>query len=332
MKRQKRLAGIVLALWMLLSLVPAALAAELPFTDVPDSAWYFSDVQTAWTSGLFSGFEANTFRPNDNMTYAQAVKLAACMHQKYTEGAVTLVNGEPWYQSYVDYAKDKGIIHKDYDWSAAATRAGYVEIFANALPDEALKAKNSISDNAIPDVSLYHPQAAAIYKLYRAGILTGMDERGTFAPTQSIRRSEVSAILTRMMDESARKDLTLGDAAPTPDPTPTPEPDPAPDPTPEPDPDPTPDPKPDTSVMPAVHTVTFDSNGGSTVETQTVQDGEKATKPADPVRDGFIFKGWYIDSQCKTPYDFSAPVTSNQMVYAKWDKILPSEYQVTFKT
>ena len=89
-----------------------------------------------------------------------------------------------------------------------------MEIFASALPDEALKVKNSIADNAIPDVALTHPQAAAIYKLYRAGILTGMDDQGTFEPNKNIRRSEVSAILTRMMKESARKELTLGPETP----------------------------------------------------------------------------------------------------------------------
>ena len=39
------------------------------------------------------------------------------------------------------------------------------------------------------------------------------------------------------------------------------------------------------------HTVTFDSNGGSAVDAQTVDDGGKAVKPADPTRDGYTFAG-----------------------------------------
>ena len=41
---------------------------------------------------------------------------------------------------------EKNIINKDYYWNSNATRAGYVEIFAKALPDEALKSKNTVVD------------------------------------------------------------------------------------------------------------------------------------------------------------------------------------------
>ena len=176
-----------------------------PCTDVPVSAWYYSDVKTAWEMGLINGKSATLFAPDDNLTYAEAVKLAACMHQKYIAGAVTLVNGTPnWYDSYVKYAKDNGIINKDYDWNAQATRAGYMEIFANALPDEALGAINIVANGTISDVPSAHPQAAAIYKLYRAGIVQGVDAAHNCNPGSNIRRSEVAAILTRMMNENAR--------------------------------------------------------------------------------------------------------------------------------
>ena len=66
------------------------------------------------------------------------------------------------------------------------------------------------------------------------------------------------------------------------------------------------------------HTVSFDSKGGSAVESQAVADGEKATKPADPVRDGYAFKGWYTKAGEK--YDFSAAVTSDLKLVAKWEK------------
>ena len=180
--------------------------APFPFTDVPQSAWYYYDVKNAYEMGLINGKTATLFAPNDNLTYAEAVKLAACMHQKYTTGSVTLANASPiWYQSFVDYAKANSIIIKDYNWSAQATRAGYMEMFAYALPDSALAAFNSVPDGSIPDVPMTHPQAAAIYKLYRAGILQGVDTAThSCNPGSNIRRSEVAAILTRMMDPTER--------------------------------------------------------------------------------------------------------------------------------
>ena len=182
-----------------------------PFTDVPASAWYYNDVKTAWEQGLINGKTATTFAPDDNLTYAEAVKLAACMHQKHATGAVTLANGTPnWYDSYVKYAKDNGIINKDYAWNAQATRAGYMEIFASALPEDALGAINFVPNGSIPDVAETHPQATAIYKLYRAGILQGVDAAHNCNPGSSIKRSEVAAILTRMMNEDVRISFSMG--------------------------------------------------------------------------------------------------------------------------
>ena len=188
--------------------VPAVtdtVATPFPFTDVFRGEWYYNDVKTAWESGLINGKTATLFAPDDNLTYAEAVKLASCMHQLYVSGSVALTVGVPnWYDSYVKYAKNNGIINKDYDWNAQATRAGYMEIFANALPEAALGEINVVPNGAVPDVLMTHPQAAAIYKLYRAGILQGVDAAHNCDPGSNIKRSEVAAILTRMMNVDAR--------------------------------------------------------------------------------------------------------------------------------
>jgi len=187
------------------TLTVTAASKTFPFTDVPTGAWYYNDVKIAYESGLINGSSATTFSPDNNLTYAEAIKLAACMHQLYTTGSVTLTNGSPyWYDSYVTYAKAVGIISTDYIWTAQATRAGYMAIFANALPASALAAINTVPDDSIPDVKMTHPQAAAIYKLYRAGILQGVDAAHNCNPASNIKRSEVAAILTRMMNADAR--------------------------------------------------------------------------------------------------------------------------------
>lgn len=175
----------------------------LPFTDVPLTAWYYNDVKTAYQSGLINGINDTIFAPDNNLTYAEAVKLAACMHQLYTTGSVTLTNGVPWYQSYADYAKANGIISADYNWNAPATRSVYMDIFAHALPAATFTVINNIADGAIPDVPMTHLQAASIYRMYRAGIVQG-DDAHNCKPADNIKRSEVAAILTRMMNDEAR--------------------------------------------------------------------------------------------------------------------------------
>ena len=66
------------------------------------------------------------------------------------------------------------------------------------------------------------------------------------------------------------------------------------------------------------YTVSFNSNGGSAVESQTVADGNKATKPTDPAKSGYTFGGWYTDSACSSAYDFNSAVTTDITLYAKW--------------
>ena len=67
-------------------------------------------------------------------------------------------------------------------------------------------------------------------------------------------------------------------------------------------------------------TVEFDSKGGTDVTTQLVIPKEKATNPAEPTKEGYIFKGWYIDEEYTTLYDFDSPVTENKILYAKWEE------------
>ncbi len=68
-------------------------------------------------------------------------------------------------------------------------------------------------------------------------------------------------------------------------------------------------------AVPHEYVVSYDSKGGSDVPSETVKEGEKATKPADPTREGFDFDGWYLGDE---KYDFAAPVTSDITLTAKW--------------
>lgn len=202
---KQRVLSLVLAFCLAMTqLALPVQAAAMPFSDVPADSWFYQDVKTAFGLGLINGKTAGTFAPNDSLTCAETVKLAACMNQQYMYGVITLENGSPWYEHYVDYAWEKGIINKTYDWNKAAARAEVMEIFAQALPERALEQINTVRDGAIPDVSMKHPQAEAIYKLYRAGILKGVDEVYTCSPDASIKRCEIAAILTRMMDADSR--------------------------------------------------------------------------------------------------------------------------------
>lgn len=76
-----------------------------------------------------------------------------------------------------------------------------------------------------------------------------------------------------------------------------------------------------TVTIKAVYTVKFNMNGADAIDDQSVVDGEKAAKPADPTRDGYTFDGWYQDATFAKAFDFDTPITANVTVYAKWTAI-----------
>ncbi len=190
-------------------------AGNVQFTDVPAGKWYYGYVYSAVDMGLIDGLTDTSYGPDKQLTVAQAIKLAACMHQLYNDGEVTLKNGKPWYTSYLDYAIQNGIAEASYgeltseQYNKAISRREYVHLFYNALPLSEFSGKNSVADDAIPDVKLGDRFAQEIYTFYRAGILDGSKDDGSFVPDSAIKRSEVAAIMARMFDETERKTITL---------------------------------------------------------------------------------------------------------------------------
>jgi uncharacterized repeat protein (TIGR02543 family) len=69
---------------------------------------------------------------------------------------------------------------------------------------------------------------------------------------------------------------------------------------------------------PQTFTVSFDTDGGSTVASQSVKERSKAAEPEAPTKERKTFDGWYTDSEYTVKYDFDTPVTSDLTLYAKW--------------
>lgn len=77
--------------------------------------------------------------------------------------------------------------------------------------------------------------------------------------------------------------------------------------------------------IPATYIVSFNSNGGSPVPSQTVAYEDYATRPDDPTRDGYIIKEWQLNAET---YNFDVPVTESITLDAVWQKV----WTVTFDT
>lgn len=192
-------------------------AADTPaFTDVPKGAWYENYVYLASEKSFVNGKGNGKFAPADNMTIAEALVLASRLHayDMGEDGPVNSTSGA-WYQSYVDYMKASGLPWQYANYNEKVTREEFAHIFASVYNISAdtykevgIIAINTVKDGAIPDVPMSGKYADDIYTLYRLGVLGGSDAARNFKPTTNIQRSEVAAIICRMLDVD-RKSFTL---------------------------------------------------------------------------------------------------------------------------
>lgn len=257
------------------------------FTDIQETDWFYGNVKSVYEYDLMRGKCDGIFAPESGVTLAETVTIAARIHALYYIGMDVFDESEPWYQTYVEYAEANGIVNEIVDdYSVPATRGEFANILANALPDFALEEINMVSYSGIPDVSLSDSYGRAVYKLYRAGIMIGNDEIGSFAPESNIRRCEVAAIITRMINPEVRKSVQLGQQ----------------------------------------FTVSFDlCYHGLKLDNQMVVQGYTAEEPKEPSRRNYIFDGWYTAKNGGYRFAFETEILSDVTLYARW-KVDPSWY------
>lgn len=73
-----------------------------------------------------------------------------------------------------------------------------------------------------------------------------------------------------------------------------------------------------TETVKETYRVTFDSNGGTTVEEQLVEEGSTVNEPTSPTKENNIFVEWQLDGE---NYDFSTPVESDIVLVATWQEL-----------
>ena len=218
----KKLISLGLALALLFGLTVPTRAAGLSnfqqaseytegqFRDVPAGSRWAANVRTACGYGIMGGKSADYFDTEGSVTIGQAVAMACRIHSTYWDSEADFSGGSPWYAPYADYALEYGILTQGYaDYSVPLSRAAFAMILGAALPDEALQAVNVIEEGAVPDVPAGSGFHDAVYRLYRAGILTGNDNAGTFGPYSAVSRGAAAAIVSRMADPSLRQSFTL---------------------------------------------------------------------------------------------------------------------------
>lgn len=75
--------------------------------------------------------------------------------------------------------------------------------------------------------------------------------------------------------------------------------------------------------------VSFDTQGGSRIDSIVVTKGEKVERPQDPTKEGFTFGDWYVIKECTgDPFDFATVILTDTILYAKWNEVVEPKEEV----
>ena len=316
MKKQRILSAL-LALCIVFSLVPTALAEKADdFTDVSGSDWYYQFVDYVTSKGYFNGTSETTFAPAENMTRAMFVTVLFRFDGAKgdrSQSAFTDVAPGEWYTDAINWAAANRIVDGVGDGKFAPndpiTRAQmctmierYLTLYKKAwkvtLPETG-SVSVMVDENAIPAYAL-----AAVKQCQRHGLVNGFED-GTFRPNELSTRAQVAAVIYRMsyLVQSAKPDNTPSVPGGTVTPPVVP------------------------PVNPPVttYTVSFDANGGTgTMAAVTGISGSYTlpactfTAPADKQ-----FKGWATSASGAVITGTSINVTANITLYAIWEAKAP---------
>lgn len=269
---------------MVISILPVALATDNtqnPFTDVDEGTWYYKYVQGAYEQGLMVGTSATTFSPNTTLSRAMVAQILYNKEGKpqfSADAGFTDVSRDAWYYDAVQWAAKNKVAVGVGDNKFAPDADVTREQFATMLYNYAEKPEISGKLTSFPD---------------KDSVSSWAKSAMFWVVSQSIvSGSKQSDGTLLLMPQSG---ATRAEAA--------------------------------TMIYRYVQvlnqnikkfTVTFDSNGGSQIESQTVVKGEKAVEPNAPTKDGYTFDGWYTDEELLNAYDFDRKVTKNLTLYAKW--------------
>lgn len=186
---------------------------EAEFEDIPENSWFKEYISIAKDFGILEGKSKTIFDPYSNMTVAEAVKIAAAIHDYQTDYSIDTKSKKykHWYEPYFKYCRDRGII-EDYiilNPNEKVTRAQMAYLFSRSdTVSTHLNPDVPLTD--IPDVHDTTPFAYEILELYRRGVAVGSDNSMNFYPDTNVKRSEVAAFIARIIRSDLRIELPRG--------------------------------------------------------------------------------------------------------------------------
>lgn len=211
----KKRISLLLAAAMLISIFAGIFAttSKPTFPDVPTSHWAYAAVNRASENGWIAGYSNGKFGPADNVTYGQ---FALMLGRSVDPYLISSYGGDPsqvaWYVPCMavmrgdsSYCEGTPIIDSDIHEIAnePVNRYNMAQLLYNIMnrydkvPSyDAAAVQAGIADwKSIPD-----NYKDALMAVVSAGIISGVDDKGTFNGSALMNRGQAAAVLCRMYD------------------------------------------------------------------------------------------------------------------------------------
>ena len=123
------------------------------FTDVSSKTWCYSGVKTAYNKGIMLGYTDKTFRPNNNVSWAEAITIAARIHAAYNDNLIAEPSqNEAWFMTYYRYCSERGMLPSATPavgkLSQSINRYNLAYLFAKTIDDQDMPCLLYTSDAA----------------------------------------------------------------------------------------------------------------------------------------------------------------------------------------
>lgn len=177
-------------------------AKEISFTDVIETDWYYSYVMTCARKGVMQGVGNGLFMPNKNMSRIEF--LTVVIRYLYPNAEKNYQGDRSqWWTPYYQIALEKGLIKTTEfaasDMETAMTRQEMALVISRALEKMGRMPLNIVDESKISDYAKIDPYYQEAVKItYSAGIITGRDSTGTFAPKETLTRGQACTVICRM--------------------------------------------------------------------------------------------------------------------------------------
>ena len=155
--------------------------AAVTFTDVKEGQWHYEFIKKMVEAGIVNGNPDGTFKPNDNVTWGQALKMVVVFATKEEKAPVA---GGNWASGYAAYVKAEGIWTEEIDHNAQITRLEMCQLLAKTLKIEESKSESKFSDT----------KDSYVAALVELGVIDGNPD-GTFDPDGALTRAALCKIL-----------------------------------------------------------------------------------------------------------------------------------------